>query len=343
MLHWADARDFADWWLTELRALLPEAIRGRNRPATPDCVLHVARNGLQLARSDGSAIGDRLPQIGMDELQKQIKAGHGARFEIRLASDRVLQRRLASFRLPRRRARAAAELDLASSTPLDAAAVVLLFPEEETSEGTRYFVVKRDVLRPLLRAVEDAGGTVAAISLETGHGLVEVGRESFRPLRKHARRERAARGFKLAALWACFCGAVLTFAHAQWRLREGVSRLDVEIAQLEGEAKAVRVLSDRTKKQLLQIEGARARKAQAVPVARIWAELTRIIPDDSWATDLAVKDGRITFSGFAPSASALIPLLDASPLFAEPTFSGPVARGPDTPGERFTIEIALEG
>ena len=340
---WADTRDFADWWLEELRTLGLKVVR-RARIRAPDLVVRVARAGMRLRRPDGSDFGEQLSSLAEDELRSWIKTAGLARprIEILLAPDRFLQRRLAPFSLPKRRALAAAGLDL-SSTPLDSSAVMFLFGEDEAlGEGTRFFIVKKVVLEPLIRTIERAGGIVAAVCLETEQGVVRARRENIGPHLKHARRDRLAGAFRLATLSTCLLGAVLTFSHAQWRLREGARQLDSTVAVLEGEAKVVRTLSDRAKRQLQQMEKARAQKAQAVPVARIWEEMTRLIPDGSWATDLTIKDRKVTFSGFSPSASTLIPLLEASPLFANPTFAGPVSRAPDTSGERFTIEKALE-
>ncbi len=341
---WADARDFADWWLDELRALKPRALCRLER--SPDLILGVAREGLRLRQIDGLGLGEQSSLFGMDELQGRLATSGRSRpcIDIRFMPDRFLSRRLAPFRLPKRRALAAAALDLSSSTPLDIAAVVLLLSRgRSATEETRYFVVKRNVLQPLIQAVESAGGVVSSVSLETEQVVVTAEPDGLLPYLKHAKREKLATSLRLAGVSACFLGAVLTFANVQWRLRVGASQLDARIAELESEAKVVRSLSDQAKMQMGRVESVHGEKARAVPIVRIWEEMTRIIPDDSWATDLAIKDRKVTFSGFSPSASNLIPLLEASPLFANPTFAGPVSRSPGTPGERFTIEMALEG
>nr|WP_280949768.1 PilN domain-containing protein [Rhizobium sp. CF080] len=46
-------------------------------------------------------------------------------------------------------------------------------------------------------------------------------------------------------------------------------------------------------------------------------ELTQILPDDTWLTDIAIDGDMLTITGFAAeSAAALIATLDASELFS---------------------------
>lgn len=348
MLIKADTRDFADWWADELRALTPRAWQRFGRSGNhAEFVLRLERTGLCLSRPDGTGCHERSlvhDAVGLQDWLQTAGGRRSSRFDLRLAPDRFLQRKLAPFCLPKRRALAAATLDVPASTPLDPTSVLFLFGEGDgAAEGTRYFLAKTAHLQPIIDAIEGIGGSVAAISLETNCGITPVRREGYRKCLKRAGWEQPIRALTLMGVAACIVGAVLTFVHAQWRLRDGIDQIDTTIVALESEAKVVKALSEQANSQLRQIETARARKAQAVPVVRIWEEMTRTLPDRSWATDLAVKDGRVTFSGFSPSASELIPLLEASSLFADPTFAGPVSRAPETQSERFTIEMELEG
>ena len=67
----------------------------------------------------------------------------------------------------------------------------------------------------------------------------------------------------------------------------------------------------------------------------VLAELTAVLPSDSWVTNLHYKGfdikgkksgGELTISGFAASSSILIPLLEDSAYFEQVEFVGPIKK-----------------
>jgi general secretion pathway protein L len=78
-------------------------------------------------------------------------------------------------------------------------------------------------------------------------------------------------------------------------------------------------------------------------------ELTRLLPDTTWIWNLKYNGKEIELSGFADSASDLIPLLDRSPLFEKVEFLAPVTKEMQMRGdgnkekERFKIKAKIEG
>jgi general secretion pathway protein L len=75
--------------------------------------------------------------------------------------------------------------------------------------------------------------------------------------------------------------------------------------------------------------------------ADILRELTGLLPDSAYLTELTYKDRVVEISGMAASASQLLPVLEASPLFSGVEFSAPiVAQGAGL--ERFRIRLRLE-
>jgi general secretion pathway protein L len=71
------------------------------------------------------------------------------------------------------------------------------------------------------------------------------------------------------------------------------------------------------------------------------AELTRLMPDDTYAVELRIAEDQIIILGYAQAASNLIGLLDGTPLFGEVKFLSPVTRDQETGREFFQIAIAL--
>jgi general secretion pathway protein L len=69
--------------------------------------------------------------------------------------------------------------------------------------------------------------------------------------------------------------------------------------------------------------------------------LSESLPNDTWLTELRIGDGRVRMSGISRSVSRLVPLLEASPSFAEATFYAPTTRLPNSQGDRFHLDVRL--
>ena len=70
-------------------------------------------------------------------------------------------------------------------------------------------------------------------------------------------------------------------------------------------------------------------------------ELTRILPRDTWLTDISIKKNKIEIKGFSASAAKLIPFVENSTYFKDTVFNGSVVR--QNEGDKFTIRATLEG
>lgn len=341
----SDIADFRDWWLDELRGMLPAAMRG-DRRKRPDYIVSVNKTLAHIRQPADGNIAEVSLQDLPEELSKLVRLNGSAKrplIELVLEPGRYLERQLGPFRLPKRRARNMAVFDIQSSTPLDPEDAIPLFAKgDRDATGHRYFIVKRQVLEPLIAAIEGAGARVVAVAAQDGAETTELDPEGFGNLTRHMRRDALGGSLLKACIVACLAGATVTFAHAQWRYTSASHQLDQTIDALNVDVKAVRALSEERKQQIQRIESVRAQKEQAIPLVRIWEEMTRVIPDDTWISDLSVNGDKVTFTGLSRSAAGLIATLDASPLFTGPTFTAPVARALGSDGERFTIEMGLE-
>ena len=71
-------------------------------------------------------------------------------------------------------------------------------------------------------------------------------------------------------------------------------------------------------------------------------ELTRVIPDGTWLHRLDFKNGEVQFQGLSDAASALIGVVESSPMFREARFGSPITRDARSGKERFHISAKLE-
>jgi general secretion pathway protein L len=89
-----------------------------------------------------------------------------------------------------------------------------------------------------------------------------------------------------------------------------------------------------------------AEKARRPMATDVLAELTRLVPDEAYLSQLVLHEDEVQLYGSAATASDLIGLLDQSFLFRAPQFRSPVTPDvADDRAERFhlSVELAAEG
>jgi general secretion pathway protein L len=106
------------------------------------------------------------------------------------------------------------------------------------------------------------------------------------------------------------------------------------------EVKAVEQLQasvERARRELEILKGFEAQHTRPLAILR---ELTEILPADVWLTNLTIDKNGVELSGFAATASGLIPLLEASPTLERAEFTSPVTKGRDK--DQFRLKASWE-
>ena len=88
---------------------------------------------------------------------------------------------------------------------------------------------------------------------------------------------------------------------------------------------------------------AHERKAGMVPITALLEELTRLLPDSTWLSELRIEKETGFISGRSSNASELIRLLSRSSALKELSFTSPVVRDPLNGIERFQIRFEIRG
>ena len=132
------------------------------------------------------------------------------------------------------------------------------------------------------------------------------------------------------------------------RYRKELNAIEAEIKKRKPEVEAVERLQKQKEELGKEISGLGKVKMDEVSKIEILRELTQILPSTIWIWNFKFTGKEIEISGFADSASDLIPLLDKSPLFEKVEFMSPVTKervmigGEAKEKERFKIKARVE-
>jgi len=184
----------------------------------------------------------------------------------------------------------------------------------------------------------DEGALHLAIATASGRGLrpLDLLPQPLRP-----RRLTRLQALTIASAAATVLLGLAALAAPGYRDARRLAAIDADLARLAPEVRSVEGLMrelERKSRVLATLGDVDSTAVRALPVLR---DLTELLPSDAWLTTLAFDGKGVELTGQAAAASALIPLLENSPLLERVEFTSPVTRGRDR--EQFRIHAAWEG
>ena len=95
---------------------------------------------------------------------------------------------------------------------------------------------------------------------------------------------------------------------------------------------------NRLRKEIAFFSGLKERRGV---VMRMLDELSRIVPNNAYLSNLRFHEGTVELQGSAENASGLVPLLERSPVFENVTFNAPSSRGRDN-RDTYSLKMEIE-
>ena len=320
------------WWVGELAGMLPRRLAGRAEDAL-----------IVTVPAEGGALVCRT----RDGAPAAIQAGRRAATPavLRLPPDLVLARTVTLAAAAAENLQEVVSFQLDRFTPFEPDEVYLgcrIVGRDADAEAIKVAIAvapRPDVDRLLADALGRglACHTVVVASETPDAGLTDDLPLAISPAETASTRSgRATRALWLLALvLAAACVAVPLL-----RGRAALSETQRELAAMRREAQAVSALrlelEERGEQAAIPIQ-----RMQRTPLSILLAELTRLVPDSGWITQLEIDAGSIQVTGFAAAANALIPALEASPILTSAAFRSPVTQDAVRGVEQFHLSVDL--
>ena len=347
---------FVAWWARELADMLPAGARTASEAQTAQTVIGIGPAGWTLIDTNGPKSAPRpeglVPaQAMLAYLASRLRAKSSpGGIALRLPSEACYVRRLELPAAARADFGRLLAMDLERTTPFKTRDVVTAFDLEDApaSKGmvkVRQFIVKRRLIDGPKAEIEALGLKVARVECAdaTGYGVIPANflahslqtEGMAKPSNGLAR---AGTGLLAACVLGLAASGVWMYVD---RHEQALASLQESSAKLKGQLQRQKDALLKTQSAFAEIASYQKLRSETVSKVVILEELTRILPETAWITDLKIDGGTIDISGLAVSAAALVPILERSKVFVDATSTASLTLDPREEKERFSIRARI--
>jgi general secretion pathway protein L len=351
-------RYFREWYQRQASALLPKRLTAwlvdagdRSiviRPTDSGLVVTMLRGAVPVAQDRIDHL-ETEGKLGANTSSQRFSGWGDAPLGLDIDADQFLVRRfdVPAVAVPGLPNVLASEFD--RKTPLKLQDVfhgyrVIGIPGRTDKVSVEHWIIRRDIVAAL---TERAGVTIDRIDFlrpclgdENGNSgpRITIGRTILPPKWP----TRLAAFLVVSACLLAVSGWIGTWLDQGSELR----RIEAAIGTASTKAADVRQRIDGASKENAVILGLYKEKSEFPPVSDVWEEITRILPDGAWITELRMTEPRpgersISIVGLAEAAAPLVALFDKSPLFFDTALTTAITPDPAEQRERFGLQLRL--
>ncbi len=347
---------FLTWWAQQMRDLLPRRWRGGRKPM--DALIVAPRLPL-----DGPPLLDATPPVvelirrrrGEHDLGLFVLDGAGATslrgaiarqkrlpVILRLAPATLLERAVVLPLLAEREPERVLEYEMDRFTPFRAGELFWSWAVERRDRARgqlhmRLSFVPKILIQPLLEAMRQAGVTPVRLEAPSPSGEPR----SIELERARTSGDRWRRRGLVAAGGVCAALAVAVLV-LPFMLQQGASaNVEKRIAALQPQVTQAERLRREIAARVAGTDVFAAEQARVGDTLEVLAALTAILPDDTFLTELALRQGKLSLSGQSAAAARLISALSADPVIRNPAFAAPVTRVENGRADQFSIRAEI--
>lgn len=352
---------FWRWWSGELKAIMPAwmrrpepdplaydqfllpasavatELRLRRRNATGESEARSFPLGGDLASQRESVLAALRP----DSADRKAQPPEAV---VVVPAERVLRRRLTLPVAAEDNLRQVLEFQIEQLTPFTLAQVH--FGHRVVSRDSGRGLLQVDFCATPRTGADEALKALAAWGVAC-RGLVALpGREGEAPINLLPQAQPPRASVWRRALWPWLAALVVLLALAALALPIVIKR-EASIALLPWLDKA-RAAAEATDALRKEVEGrldaynfAPLKKIQRPAILIMLEELTRVLPDDTWVTQVDIKGTEVQIQGETGSSSKLVGLFEQSSVFSNASFRSPLTKGASLGAERYFLALEI--
>ncbi|MDX1380876.1 MAG: PilN domain-containing protein [Xanthomonadales bacterium] len=343
---------FLRWWLGELRQAMPASWQEKLQHAMRRVTLVPGRDSLSVGVDENRRITElatfllsrdaTLQRQEIDDVLQRHDLLEAPRFLLLDRSDILVK----ELKLP-----VAAEPNLAQvlsfemdrQTPFRASSVYFDWKivERGMPPGQlrlQLYVVPRSEVDGAVASIRNRGLALAGVDIRDGGQTLGV---NLLPVEQRVRTVNPRTRFNFALGAACVVLLVVVMAQSLYLRAHQISELEGAIEAVQDEAREVA----RIRKQIEDASAAAgflaSRRAEAPLAIEVLADVTRILPDDTYLDRLVIGPNSVQMQGKSQNAQQLIEKVNESPLLDAAAFRGSTRLDARTGLEIFEVNASL--
>ncbi|HSM69543.1 MAG TPA: PilN domain-containing protein [Xanthomonadales bacterium] len=343
---------FFRWWTGELKELLPARLQAGMQHARRRVVMRLEGQDLVVLVHESGTMQEldvlsteqdtRIQQQRLADLLEERDLAEVSR-DLLLPESRVLRKQVVLPAAAEANLRQALAFEMDRQTPFRADEVFFDYRiVERDREGGQLAVdllltLKEPVLNDI-QALQPLGMAPSGVDVEIEGQALGV---NLLPLDMRQRivnsKSRANRALAIGLVVLL----ALVMAQSIWLRQHQISEARRAIEEVRDEAMEVQEIRNRIADAAEAAGFLRNRRAASPPTVKVLAEVTRILPDDTFLDRLLVGSDSVQMQGKSENAQQLIELVNQSLLFTDASFRGSTRLDARTQKEIFDVNAAL--
>ena len=346
---------FLRWWGRELAACVPQRLPAWLGMKRPTVWVSVDEGHISLRRERTNAVvelgyQDGAPDEAASEVSRALRKWGANRGPVGLLlrPDEVLR---PTIRLPsatQENLREVLAFEMDRNTPFRADEVYFDYRVRPTADdktgqiSVELAVARRSVVDHAVKVASALRLTIDRVAVaepETPDGVAF----SLLPRTVVAGKGRGLHRLLIAeGVLACLLAAIAVYLPIKDK-QDALAAAEAHLATLLTEGEAVAALKTRATEMSDRISSIAKQRLTRPLAVSILAEVTRILPDNTWLTELSWTDGELDLAGFSHQSASLIEQLEELPLFSDVRFTAPVTSESRQNLDRFAIALRTGG
>ena len=347
-------KPFLRWWGRELAFLVPVKVRQFFHTPSRSIIILPTNDLLTLCYEvDGKQ--ETLTTIARDDVTTQNLATildearfKNAIFILRLSSQDALCKTLTLPLAAQSNINQVVSYELDRYTPFDVNQVYFATHIAQIDTDAEHLTVQllltpKKTLETLCKQCKELGVLVQYVDVDNYPNDLDDIYQAYNLLPAHLQTKRTNTPRRIMLVLMMLLGvlSLTSLILPVWLEYQAVNELQLKIAKIEKEAKAVKTLQADIETLNEENQSLIALKTAMPTVVSVLNELSALMHDDSWLAYLQYGDGQLQLQGESPAASNLLADLEASDYFAKVNFASPVTQDKASGVERFQISAEI--